>query len=43
MADACVDNPADAHRHAEVVLAFAEQTGASLYQQRAEVFIKASA
>jgi hypothetical protein len=34
---------ADAHQHAEAVLAFAEQTGASLYQQRAEVFIKASA
>jgi len=25
------------------VLAFAEQTGATLYQQRAEVFVKASA
>jgi hypothetical protein len=34
---------ADAHQHAEAVLAFAEQTGATLYQQRAEVFVKASA
>ena len=34
---------ADAHQHAEAVLAFSEETGASLYQQRAEVFIKASA
>ena len=34
---------ADAHRHAEAVLAFAERTGASLYERRAEAFVKASA
>ena len=30
---------ADAHRHAEAVFTFAERTGASLYRQRAEVFV----
>ena len=34
---------ADAHRHAEAVLDFAELTGASLYERRAEAFVKASA
>ena len=34
---------ADAHRHAEEVLAFAERTGASLYRQRAAAFVRASA
>ena len=34
---------ADANQHAEAVLAFAEQTGAMLYRQRAEVFLRASA
>jgi hypothetical protein len=34
---------ADAHQHAEAVLAFAEQTGAVLYHQRAETFVRASA
>lgn len=34
---------ADAHGLAEAVLAFAKQTGATLYQQRAELLVKASA
>ena len=33
----------DAHHHASVVLAMAEKTGATLYQQQAEEFLKASA
>jgi hypothetical protein len=34
---------ADAHQHAKALLAFAEQTAASLYHHRAEAFINASA
>ena len=34
---------ADAHRHADAVLGFAKRTGASLYERRAEAFIRASA
>jgi class 3 adenylate cyclase len=34
---------AEAHRHGEAVLEFARQTGAALYQQRAEALVRASA
>ena len=34
---------ADAHRHAEAILAFAKTTGATFYQSHAEALVKASA
>ena len=33
----------DAHRHVQAVFEFARQTGAALYQQRAEALVRASA